>query len=179
MSLSNFPSIESSYSLIKTPTFDTKIINYGNKSEQRISLNDDPQYKLKLTFSNLSISDADLLQAFFITCKGRYTAFYLTSPDESNRSAIWTPNTAYILNQIIRPITTNTHSYKCTIAGTSHISTEPTFPTTVNTTVVDNGTLTWKENTLTVRFAEDTLNMDYFQYNLYDLGQIEFIEVNA
>jgi hypothetical protein len=44
---------------------------------------------------------------------------------------------------------------------------------------VDNGTLTWKENTLTVRFAEDTLNMDYFQYNLYDLGQIEFVEVNT
>jgi len=177
MSLSNFPSVESNYSLIKTPIFDTKIINYGNKSEQRISLNDEPQYKIKLNFSNLSISDADLIQAFFITCKGRYTAFYLTSPDEPNRSAIWTPNTAYILNQIIRPIVANTHSYKCTVAGTSHATTEPTFPTTVNTTIVDNE-VTWTENTLTVRFSEDSLNMDYFQYNLYNLGQIEFIEVN-
>lgn len=178
MGLSSFPSVISSYSVIKTPQFDTRIIGYGGKTEQRISMQDDPRHTLKLKFEILIPSDLDLIEAFFRTCKGAYTAFYLPAPDEVYRSKIWAANTAYTANQIVRPTIVNGHSYKCTTAGTSHATTEPTWTTTINGTNSD-GTVTWTENTYTVRFKEDVINLDYFTYNLYNLGEIEFIEVAA
>jgi hypothetical protein len=41
------------------------------------------------------------------------------------------------------PLTWNGCIYECTVSGTSHASTEPTWPTTVGNTVTD-GTVTWK-----------------------------------
>jgi len=175
MSLTSFPEVKSQYSLIKIPKFRTNIIDYGNKSEQRISLDEDPQYHFKLTFSRLRPSDADLIQAFFETCKGAYTAFYLKAEDEATRNVVHATNTTYSLNQIIRPIVANGHSYKCTTAGLSGGS-APIFPTGTNATVSDN-TIIWAENTYTVRFVEDQLNMDYFMLNLYKFGVVEFIQV--
>lgn len=178
MSLSNFPSVISQYSVIKIPQYETRIIGYGGKTEQRLSMQDDPRLSLKLKFELLIPSDLDLIEAFFRTCKGAYTAFYLPAPDEIYGDKIWKANTAYTANQIIRPTTVNSHSYKCTTAGTSHASTEPTWTTTINGTNSD-GTVTWTENTYTVRFAEDVINIDWFTYALYNLGEIEFLEVTA
>lgn len=50
----------------------------------------------------------------------------------------WTVNTAYILGYIIEPTSSNGYIYKCTTAGTTAASTEPTWPTTLGGTVVDN-----------------------------------------
>lgn len=55
----------------------------------------------------------------------------------------WAVATAYALNYRVVPITRNGYVYKVTVAGTSHASTIPTWPTTVDATVTDN-TVTWK-----------------------------------
>ncbi len=56
--------------------------------------------------------------------------------------ADWVVATAYTVGQYVSPTTQNGYRYKCTTAGTSHASTEPTWPTTVGTTKTD-GTVTW------------------------------------
>ncbi len=54
----------------------------------------------------------------------------------------WAAATVYALDALVIPATQNDLAYKCTVAGTSHATTEPTFPTTIGGTVVDN-TVTW------------------------------------
>ena len=55
----------------------------------------------------------------------------------------WAANTAYVLDDIRRPITANGYQYRCAIAGTSHNTTEPTWPTDLGVRVTDN-TVTWE-----------------------------------
>lgn len=55
----------------------------------------------------------------------------------------WAVNTAYSLDQQVVPTLLNGFVYQCVVAGTSHAATEPTWPTTLGTTVVDN-TATWR-----------------------------------
>jgi hypothetical protein len=57
--------------------------------------------------------------------------------------ASWAAATAYVLGDIVEPTTPNTYRYKCTTAGTSHASTEPTWPTTPIGSTVTDGTVTW------------------------------------
>lgn len=54
----------------------------------------------------------------------------------------WATNTAYVADWYVRPTTGNGYVYHCTVAGTSHASTEPTWPTVIGATVTDN-TVTW------------------------------------
>jgi hypothetical protein len=54
----------------------------------------------------------------------------------------WVANTAYSLGDIIEPTSPNTYVYKVTTAGTSAAVTEPSWPTSINSTVVD-GTIIW------------------------------------
>jgi len=57
--------------------------------------------------------------------------------------SIWVANTAYALGDIVVPTgTPNGYCYICTTAGTSHATTEPTWPTTIGDTVND-GTAVW------------------------------------
>ncbi len=58
------------------------------------------------------------------------------------RSA-WVANTAYAIDDICRPTTANGYQYRCAIAGTSHTTTEPTWPTDLGVRVTD-GTVTWE-----------------------------------
>jgi hypothetical protein len=62
--------------------------------------------------------------------------------------SIWVKNTAYVADDYVRPTTLalfTGHVYKCTIAGTSHLTTEPTWPTTIGATVTESGkTTTWE-----------------------------------
>src|SRR5258708_7489895 len=55
---------------------------------------------------------------------------------------IWLVNTAYTVGQRRQPSTPNTYVYTCTTAGTSHATTEPTWPLTLGSTVTDN-TCVW------------------------------------
>jgi len=56
----------------------------------------------------------------------------------------WAVATAYSLNDRVEPTTPNGYVYVCTTAGTSHASTEPTWPTTgIGTSTVSDGTAVW------------------------------------
>jgi hypothetical protein len=60
-------------------------------------------------------------------------------------STKWVIATAYVIgDSVYRTAASPTHHYRCTVAGTSHASTEPTWPTTAGATVTD-GTVTWTE----------------------------------
>ena len=54
----------------------------------------------------------------------------------------WAVDTAYALGDYVIATTFNGWRYECTSAGSSHASTEPTWPTTEGGTVVDEG-VTW------------------------------------
>ena len=54
----------------------------------------------------------------------------------------WVANTAYSLNNRVKPTKQNGYWYVCTTAGTSHATTEPTWPTLDDETVTD-GTVVW------------------------------------
>lgn len=55
----------------------------------------------------------------------------------------WTANTVYGVGQKVVPTTLNSFVYECVVAGTSHASVEPTWPTTIGDTAGD-GTVTWR-----------------------------------
>jgi hypothetical protein len=52
-------------------------------------------------------------------------------------------NTAYAVGDRVTPASPNGFAYECTTAGTSHATTEPTWPLIVGKTVTD-GTVVWK-----------------------------------
>ena len=54
---------------------------------------------------------------------------------------LWEASTAFTLGQHVQPTTSNGYRYECTVAGTTD-SSAPTWPTTIDDTVVDNGA-TW------------------------------------
>jgi len=60
--------------------------------------------------------------------------------------ASWEDTTAYALGQKVTPTVLNGYVYEVTVAGTSHATTEPTWPTTIGNTVVD-ATVTWRAET--------------------------------
>lgn len=85
-----------------------------------------------------------------LTTAGGYTAggATLTSPaatlQASSALTAWATGTAYVVGNVRRKTTDNGHVYICVVAGTSHATTEPTWPTTPGATVTDN-TVTWAE----------------------------------
>ncbi len=93
----------------------------------------------------------------------------LTSP------SAWVAATAYVAGDRVRPTTANGHVYLCTTAGTSHATTEPTWPITVNGTVTESGsTLAWNENGLIASTASKDLTLS--TENLRKLLWIEMLE---
>lgn len=84
-------------------------------------------------------------------------------------TADWIANTPYLVNDMVYPTTANrnAHAYICTVAGTSHGATEPTWPTAEASTVVDSGA-TWKEYTIeSLVFEKQFLNLAIPQYFKY------------
>ena len=55
----------------------------------------------------------------------------------------WVANTAYTVGQRVVPTILNGFVYQCVVAGTTHATTEPTWPATLGTTVLDN-TARWR-----------------------------------
>lgn len=54
----------------------------------------------------------------------------------------WVVAHAYAAGDCVEPVTPNGYRYQCSTAGTSHATTEPTWPTTLGSTIVDN-TAVW------------------------------------
>ncbi len=59
---------------------------------------------------------------------------------------VWAVATAYVVGDKVQPIGGNGFVYKCTVAGTSNASTEPTWPVITLGTTVTDGTCTWELN---------------------------------
>lgn len=55
----------------------------------------------------------------------------------------WVKNTAYAVGNVVTPTTLTGYQYRCTIAGTSHATTEPTWGTALGVTQTDGG-VTWE-----------------------------------
>lgn len=73
-------------------------------------------------------------------------ADYSGTPNNDGKSK-WAPNTAYSLDDIVEPSTTNGFLYYCVSAGTSHSSgNEPSWGTTLgaDTTEANSGGPTWR-----------------------------------
>lgn len=86
--------------------------------------------------------------------------------------ARWAMSTAYVIGDMVFPRIDNGHSYICTVTGLS-ASSEPTWPTGHNGTVVDNAA-TWQENSL---FYCDIEDADYtFGGETYTRNQIQLTE---
>ncbi len=70
----------------------------------------------------------------------------------------WTVNTAYTKGQFVSPTTENGYRYECTVAGTSHATTEPTWPTTGTKT---DGTVTWTTRAEKSRSLKNKVHEEY------------------
>lgn len=114
--MATFPSINPSYTVSERVHFNTQIINYGNKVEQRIALNSLGRRSFRLQWNSLSPTDKGTILDFFVARKGAFESFTWTN----------------------------------TILGVSY----------------------------KVRFKEDSANFEYFDYLLWRLQAIEFVEVD-
>ena len=171
--MATFPTTPRPSSIVKSPNFSTLVVNYGNTIEQRIQLNSMEQYIFELSFSVKEVSSMDVFIEFFLARKGSFESFYFQNTAEAYRTVTWATGVAYSAGDIVRPTTVNGRSYKCTIAGTSG-GAEPSWGTTVNGTTVDN-TVTWTENTYTVRFAQDAQKFESFYRSLVNQGTITLV----
>lgn len=77
----------------------------------------------------------------------------------------WQIAHAYALGDLVQPVSPNGLSYKCTTAGTSHASTEPTWPTSGIGSTVSDGTVVWtlqgdKHATTEIILALDSGDLD-------------------
>lgn len=117
--MATFPTItDRERTIVKIPMFRTLTINYGNKIEQRISLDSAVRYKFQMTWeSKLKATELASISDFFIARKGAYESFSWVNPEDSV--------------------------------------------------------------TYTVKFEEDLINISYFHFQLYELNQINLIEVAA
>lgn len=62
---------------------------------------------------------------------------------------VWTVATAYVVGDKVQPTGGgNGYVYKCTVGGTSHAATEPTWPTSPLGATVTDGTVTWELNSV-------------------------------
>ena len=90
----------------------------------------------------------NITESFATTCRatlGDSRCKIRLAPDD------WAAATAYTVREaaeggsgsVVAPTTQNRRHFKCTIAGTSHATTEPTWDTTIGNTTADN-TVTWE-----------------------------------
>lgn len=60
-------------------------------------------------------------------------------------ASTWAANTPYVVGEIVIPTTPNGFQYRCIVAGTSHVTDEPMWPTQVGSAIADGaGALEWE-----------------------------------
>mgnify|MGYP001571360609 CR=1 FL=1 len=88
-----------------------------------------------------------------------------------NLLKLWPETTAratvYAVGDVIKPTTYASHSYKCTTAGTSHASTEPTWTTTNGATTTDGTAVftCWDTRTYQVKAPQASV-LPYITFGL-------------
>lgn len=114
---------------------------------------DRTQKSWEFSYALLSDTDKQILERFERdTVKYGVVSFHWQSFQEAYGCDPRTNGMTIPLGRIVQPRIPNGRSYKCIIAGITHASVEPTWPTSINGTVTD-GTVTWRENTYRVRFS--------------------------
>lgn len=109
----------------------------------------------KWEFSYAMLSDADKQTLEIFEKASAYfgvVSFHWINFQEAYGCPPRTRNMTVVAGQVVQPLVPNGQSYKCTVGGATHDDGDPTWPTTVNATVED-GAVTWMENTYRVRFA--------------------------
>ena len=81
--MATFPSINPSYSVTEIPSFNTKIIGYGNQIEQRIAINSIANKIYRLQWNILTPAEKDTLYNFFVARLGSYDSFTWTNVIDS------------------------------------------------------------------------------------------------
>lgn len=117
------------------------------------SLSDNPQ-TFTLYFGSAEAEDSRLLEAVSNPGVDQITLTPTSIISE------WAVATAYTLGQQVEPTTPNTYYYEVTTAGTSHATTEPTWPTTPLGATVSDGTVTWTLKAKKHPTTEITLSLD-------------------
>lgn len=179
MAIPNWPDVKGpSYPVSKISQFDNIVLSYDKPgAEQRLAKFDEAIYQFKLRWNKLSTADADKILSFFNARKANLEGFFWQNTDEaSNRDRIWQANKAYEVGDIVIPSTPNGHSYICTSAGTSG-NASPAFSTIVNASFLD-GTCTFRENSYYVRFVVDYQSFEHFEFKLYQLGEVDLMEIS-
>ena len=108
---------------------------------------------LKATRSNIQDLEAAVIEQKAKALRHEFENAFLNADGSGNqptglyntlKGTAWEADTAYSLGDVVVPTAglENGFRYECTTAGTSHATTEPTWPTTEGGTVVD-GTVTW------------------------------------
>lgn len=104
----------------------------------------------ELRAASLDIELAALARSELLAC---LTDLYA---DGTLSESVWLANHAYAKDARVEPTVRNGYRYRCTVAGTSHASTQPTWPTTIGNTVTDGG-VTWKCVSKVPEYAWDDL----------------------
>jgi len=100
------------------------------------------------------------------------------------KAGIWIKNTSYsvISGDIVIPTNPNGHFYRCITAGTSSTSTEPTWPSKLDTSISDAG-VTWQR---LLKYLSDQIgapdqvnkkNNSYGQYYVVENRFVKFVSL--
>lgn len=73
----------------------------------------------------------------------QYQCIYYRGYNTGVSRSIWVKNTAYAVDDVVTPTTLTGYQYRCTVAGTSHATTQPTWGTALGVTQTD-GSVTWE-----------------------------------
>lgn len=95
-------------------------------------------------YAEIRIELAEIVDPTAVSDQALLTVLLTEYLKPGSELGTWHKSTAYALNAYVVPSAPNGHQYKCTVAGTSHASTEPVWPTGAGATVVD-GAITWTE----------------------------------
>lgn len=91
----------------------------------------------------------------------KVSAVSITSKD-ADAAGTWVADTVTALGTYIKPTVANTYYYKCTARDTdfkTHATTQPTWPTTIGATVVDDA-VTWTNMGKIIKSATDDYSVD-------------------
>lgn len=156
-SLPVFPTLPGlTYTVVKTPAFNTLVMSAPNRYEVRIQQEINPTWDFTLIYDFLhdffwgpwtSVSELRTLMGFFTQMGGKAGSFLFTDPDDSNvgpalATTAWMANNIYQVGQGI--LDSANHWQKVTAIGTGISgSTIPTFNHSGGTT--SDGGVTWTD----------------------------------
>lgn len=144
--------------LAASTTFQAALAVSDAANAKKSIIEDDADLALLATDGSTVIDLAQTWAMVHVTNHRRVDRAYMVWGDEGEARiqlllraggiAPWKASTAYTAGQQVRPAGGGASSpgwlYTCTVPGTSSATTEPTWPKTSTTTVVDGSTLTWR-----------------------------------